>query len=77
MESRLEAGTDRKTKSKLEGFVGRDYLRGMVDWIPAFAGMTEDKNRLNNLRRHYVYESNQAGEIEWLTAAIQIGSGGE
>ncbi len=57
--------------------MGRDYLRGMVDWIPAFAGMTEDKNRLNNLRRHYVYESNQAGEIEWLTAAIQNGSGGE
>jgi hypothetical protein len=28
MEPGLEAGTDRETESRLEGFVGRDYLGG-------------------------------------------------
>jgi len=57
MEPGLEAGTDREAKSRLEGFVGRDYLeRGFNDWIPAsaegrirpkpcggFAGMTDTR----------------------------------
>jgi len=40
MESGLEVGTDREAESKLEGFVGGDYLGGVNDWIPVFTGTT-------------------------------------
>jgi hypothetical protein len=46
----VEARADRNPESNLEGFVGRDYLVGQKDWIPAFARMTEQPSILTYRR---------------------------